>query len=420
MLEDEPPQLEGEIVVSVDTAAARSRRSRLVGRRRAAAVRGPRRAAPGRLSTTSRRPTTPTMRAAEAAVLDRLGVNARRPTRGGRRTRRRRGRGGGRCVTPDVAVVDQLAAPGRRRRSSASAYRALREFSRHDLEEICRRRGKPDRFGEILQHHDDVALGVEMLSAFTGVARRDRRRGLGRRFDWDYSLHESLGELLLTSLLLGSGPGHAFAPGRRGPAPGCSPRGFCTTPGRCGGLLAGVHAAAGLGRPGCSTRCCTASSAATPQEVDEQAIEEEIRTIVSEGHREGLLEDEAREMIEGVIDLGDAYVSQIMTPRTDMHMIQVDAPWDEMLADVIESGHTRIPVLRQDPRRHRRHPVQQGPAARAGHRRSRARARRCASWCASRCSCPRRRRSTTCCRCSSSCARTSPWCSTNTAASRAW
>jgi CBS domain containing-hemolysin-like protein len=49
-------------------------------------------------------------------------------------------------------------------------------------------------------------------------------------------------------------------------------------------------------------------------------------------------------MIEGVIDLGDAYVSQIMTPRTDMHMIHVEAPWDQMLSEVIESGHTRIPV----------------------------------------------------------------------------
>jgi CBS domain containing-hemolysin-like protein len=33
-----------------------------------------------------------------------------------------------------------------------------------------------------------------------------------------------------------------------------------------------------------------------------------------------------------------------MTPRTDMHMVQVDVPWDQLLSDVIESGHTRIPV----------------------------------------------------------------------------
>ena len=41
------------------------------------------------------------------------------------------------------------------------------------------------------------------------------------------------------------------------------------------------------------------------RQADEESIEEEIRTIVSEGHREGLLEEEAREMIEGVIELGD-------------------------------------------------------------------------------------------------------------------
>ena len=49
-------------------------------------------------------------------------------------------------------------------------------------------------------------------------------------------------------------------------------------------------------------------------------------------------------MIEGVIELGDADVAEIMTPRTDMHMVQVDLAWDELLADVTSAGHTRIPV----------------------------------------------------------------------------
>jgi CBS domain containing-hemolysin-like protein len=82
-----------------------------------------------------------------------------------------------------------------------------------------------------------------------------------------------------------------------------------------------------------------------PQQPDEESIEEEIRTIVSEGHREGLLEEEAREMIEGVIELGDAVVSHIMTPRTELHMIQLDTPWDEVVESVIECEHTRVPVF---------------------------------------------------------------------------
>src|SRR6476469_10185850 len=79
----------------------------------------------------------------------------------------------------------------------------------------------------------------------------------------------------------------------------------------------------------------------TEQRADEESIEEEIRTIVSEGHREGLLEEEAREMIEGVIELGDANVSHIMTPRTDIQMVQINTRWDEVVESVIESGHTR-------------------------------------------------------------------------------
>lgn len=77
---------------------------------------------------------------------------------------------------------------------------------------------------------------------------------------------------------------------------------------------------------------------------DDDAFEEEIRTIVTEGHREGLLEEEAREMIEGVMELGDFTVSEIMTPRTDMVCISQELSWDEMLNEVITSSHSRIPV----------------------------------------------------------------------------
>jgi CBS domain containing-hemolysin-like protein len=86
----------------------------------------------------------------------------------------------------------------------------------------------------------------------------------------------------------------------------------------------------------------------TPETLNGDSFEEEIRTIVSEGHREGLLEEDAREMIEGVIELGDADVSEIMTPRTDMHMIHVDKSWDDLIKDVVQSGHTRIPVYKKN------------------------------------------------------------------------
>ncbi|MGD0898137.1 MAG: hemolysin family protein [Thermoguttaceae bacterium] len=62
------------------------------------------------------------------------------------------------------------------------------------------------------------------------------------------------------------------------------------------------------------------------------------------GGRRRLIKDEAREMIQGVIELSDADVSEIMTPRTDMVSVPASLPWPEMLEAVIQSGHTRIPV----------------------------------------------------------------------------
>ena len=79
---------------------------------------------------------------------------------------------------------------------------------------------------------------------------------------------------------------------------------------------------------------------------NEDAFEEEIRVIVNEGQREGLLEEDAREMIEGVIELQDVTVSEIMTPRTDMRCIPDSLSWDEMLQSVALSSHSRIPVYK--------------------------------------------------------------------------
>ncbi len=220
-------------------------------------------------------------------------------------------------------------------------YRALRQFSRHDLAGICSRRGDEERFGEILRSHEEVALGVEILGGFTAALSVIAGAAWASAY-WQFSPAQSLAPLLGTSAAVGLVliVVRTWAPwaGARLFAEGFLYRTWklwraiaaLTLPLAWGAKALDAILHRMLGR--------------TPQVVDEQAIEEEIRTIVSEGHRGGLLEDDAREMIEGVMDLGDAYVSQIMTPRTDMHMVQVDSPWDQLLSEVIESGHTRIPV----------------------------------------------------------------------------
>jgi CBS domain containing-hemolysin-like protein len=77
---------------------------------------------------------------------------------------------------------------------------------------------------------------------------------------------------------------------------------------------------------------------------EEEVLEEELKSIVTEGHREGFIEGDTREMIESVMELTDVSVAEIMTPRTYMVAMRVDKPWDETVRFVIDSGHSRIPI----------------------------------------------------------------------------
>ena len=85
------------------------------------------------------------------------------------------------------------------------------------------------------------------------------------------------------------------------------------------------------------------------ERADEPTVEEEVRQVVDDALRDGRLEGAARDMIEGVMELRDARVSQIMTPRTAMVTLPVNAPWPEVLAVATESAHTRMPVWDRSP-----------------------------------------------------------------------
>lgn len=219
---------------------------------------------------------------------------------------------------------------------AAVGARALRAFSRTELQEICQRGERLERFGEILRQHEATALGVELIGAFAAALFAVSS------FAWSLGREETRSSVLLAA----GGVGLALA-ALRVATPWAITRVFAAPflyhtwplwravgslaePLRAGARLidAVLHRLAGR----------------EPSVPDEESIGEEIRAIVTEGHREGLLEEDAREMIEGVIELGDGDVSQIMTPRTEMHMLQVDLPWEELVADVIRVGHTRIPI----------------------------------------------------------------------------
>jgi CBS domain containing-hemolysin-like protein len=70
----------------------------------------------------------------------------------------------------------------------------------------------------------------------------------------------------------------------------------------------------------------------------------EISDAAEEGERSGVLEEEEREMIENIIDLGETEAVEVMTPRTDLVSIDCGASIKLARELAIESGHSRIPV----------------------------------------------------------------------------
>ena len=78
---------------------------------------------------------------------------------------------------------------------------------------------------------------------------------------------------------------------------------------------------------------------------EEEQLEDEIRTIVTAGTREGYFGPGVREMIQGVMTLHEDTVSHIMTPRSDVDAIDASASWDDILKTVVAAGRTRFPVF---------------------------------------------------------------------------
>ena len=73
--------------------------------------------------------------------------------------------------------------------------------------------------------------------------------------------------------------------------------------------------------------------------------EEEIKSIVEESEKEGVLEEQETEMIHSVLEFTDIVVREVMVPRIDVIAVEVNTTIAELLEVVLRSGHTRIPVF---------------------------------------------------------------------------
>ncbi len=75
-------------------------------------------------------------------------------------------------------------------------------------------------------------------------------------------------------------------------------------------------------------------------------IVEGLRGVIERSDIRGELEEHEREIIANVIEFHDADVAEVMTPRTEIHAIDLDAGVEAAVRQVADSGHSRIPVYR--------------------------------------------------------------------------
>jgi putative hemolysin len=75
-----------------------------------------------------------------------------------------------------------------------------------------------------------------------------------------------------------------------------------------------------------------------------QVTAEELHLVVAEVQTAGVLEEDERAMISGIVRLADRPVREVMTPRMDVDWIDVHATPEEIRETLLETQHTRLPV----------------------------------------------------------------------------
>lgn len=79
-------------------------------------------------------------------------------------------------------------------------------------------------------------------------------------------------------------------------------------------------------------------------EAESRVTDEEIKALILEAETSGVLESGERELISGVMRLADRAVVGLMTPRTDVDWIDINAPEADIRQRLITTPHSRLPV----------------------------------------------------------------------------
>ncbi|MBU2871905.1 transporter associated domain-containing protein [Colwellia sp. E2M01] len=75
---------------------------------------------------------------------------------------------------------------------------------------------------------------------------------------------------------------------------------------------------------------------------------DQLVDVLNDAQDRELINPETKQMIQGVLDVSEMRVRDIMIPRSQMVTIDINHAFDEFLPVILESGHSRFPVINED------------------------------------------------------------------------
>ncbi|WP_333860702.1 hemolysin family protein [Clostridium sp.] len=82
--------------------------------------------------------------------------------------------------------------------------------------------------------------------------------------------------------------------------------------------------------------------------LEEKVSIEEIRSLVEIGQENGVINSTEKEMINSIFEFDDKLAEEVMTPRTEVYLINADKPLNEYVDELLQKRYSRIPVFEGD------------------------------------------------------------------------
>ncbi|QLY79382.1 hemolysin family protein [Clostridium intestinale] len=82
--------------------------------------------------------------------------------------------------------------------------------------------------------------------------------------------------------------------------------------------------------------------------LEEKVTEEEIKSLINIGEEHGVINKTERDMLDGIFEFDDKVAREIMTPRTEVYMINAEDSFRELIDELINEKFSRIPIYEED------------------------------------------------------------------------